>query len=103
MKEPELDLARQLIDSLLGEWEPEALQSEYRQNLRQLLEAKLAGEEIAMPEPVADAPVIDLMDALKKASRPRRAARRTATSRPHARRPRRASAPRRSSPRHLGG
>ncbi len=66
VKEPELDLARQLIDSLLGEWEPEALQSEYRQNLRQLLEAKLAGEEIAMPEPVADAPVIDLMDALKK-------------------------------------
>jgi DNA end-binding protein Ku len=50
----------------VGEWEPEALQSEYRQNLRQLLEAKLAGEEIAMPEPVADAPVIDLMDALKK-------------------------------------
>ena len=66
VKEPELDLARQLIDSLVGEWEPEALQSEYRQNLRQLLEAKLAGEEIAMPEPVADAPVIDLMDALKK-------------------------------------
>jgi DNA end-binding protein Ku len=66
VKEPELDLARQLIDSLVGEWEPEALQSEYRQNLRQLLEAKLAGEEIAMPEPVADAPVIDLMEALKK-------------------------------------
>jgi DNA end-binding protein Ku len=66
VKEPELDLARQLIDSLVGEWEPEALESEYRQNLRQLLEAKLAGEEIAKPEPVADAPVIDLMDALKK-------------------------------------
>ena len=42
------------------------LHSEYRQNLRKLLEAKLAGEEIAMPEPVADAPVIDLMEALKK-------------------------------------
>jgi DNA end-binding protein Ku len=66
VKEPELELARQLIDSLVGEWEPEALQSEYRQNLRRLLEAKLAGEEIAMPEPVADAPVVDLMEALKK-------------------------------------
>jgi DNA end-binding protein Ku len=66
VKEPELDLARQLIDSLVGEWEPEALQSEYRQNLRKLLEAKLAGEEIAVPEPVADAPVVDLMEALKK-------------------------------------
>jgi len=66
VKEPELELARQLIDSLVGEWEPDSLQSEYRQNLRQLLEAKLAGEEIAVPEPVADAPVVDLMEALKK-------------------------------------
>jgi len=66
VQEPELELARQLIDSLVGEWEPEDLHSEYRQNLRKLLEAKLAGEEIAMPEPVADAPVIDLMEALKK-------------------------------------
>jgi DNA end-binding protein Ku len=66
VKEPELELARQLIDSLVGEWEPDSLESEYRHNLRQLLEAKLAGEEIAMPEPVADAPVVDLMEALKK-------------------------------------
>ena len=66
VQEPELELARQVIDSLVGEWEPEDLHSEYRQNLRTLLEAKLAGEEIAMPEPVADAPVIDLMEALKK-------------------------------------
>jgi DNA end-binding protein Ku len=64
--EPELDLARQLIDSLVGEWEPEELHSEYRQNLRELLEAKLKGEEIAVPEPVTEAPVIDLMEALKK-------------------------------------
>jgi len=66
VKEPELELARQLIDSLIGDWEPESLHSEYRQDLRKLLEAKLAGEEIATPEPVADAPVIDLMEALKK-------------------------------------
>ena len=66
VKEPELELARQLIDSLVGDWEPEALQSEYRQNLRKLLEAKLAGEEIAKPEPVTEAPVVDLMEALKK-------------------------------------
>ena len=66
VKEAELDLARQLIDSLKGEWDPSELHSEYRQNLRQLLEAKLKGEEIAVPEPVPDAPVIDLMEALKK-------------------------------------
>ena len=67
VKEPELELARQLIDSLVGEWEPaDLLQSEYRHNLREMLEAKLAGEEITVPEPVAEAPVVDLMDALKK-------------------------------------
>jgi len=66
VKEPELELARQLIDSLVGDWEPESLHSEYRQDLRKLLEAKLAGEEIATPEPVTDAPVVDLMEALKK-------------------------------------
>jgi DNA end-binding protein Ku len=67
VKKAELDLARQVIDSLAGEFEPDELTSEYRQNLRQMLEAKLAGEEIARPaEPVAETPVVDLMDALKK-------------------------------------
>jgi DNA end-binding protein Ku len=67
VSEPELDLARQLIDSLVGEWEPaELLQSEYRESLREMLEAKLAGEEITVPEPVAEAPVVDLMEALRK-------------------------------------
>jgi DNA end-binding protein Ku len=66
VSEPELELARQLIDSLMGEWEPGELHSEYRQNLREMLEAKLAGEEIAQPEPVAEAPVVDLMEALRK-------------------------------------
>ena len=46
--------------------ESTALVSEYRRDLRALLEAKLSGEEIAQPEPVADeAPVIDLMEALR--------------------------------------
>jgi DNA end-binding protein Ku len=66
VKEPELQLARQLIDGLVGDFDPNEFQSEYRQNLRELLQAKLAGEEIAMPEPVAEAPVIDLMEALKQ-------------------------------------
>jgi DNA end-binding protein Ku len=42
------------------------LTSDYRRDLRVLLEAKLRGEEIAVPEPVAEpATVIDLLDALK--------------------------------------
>ncbi len=65
VKKSELDLARQVIDSLAGDFEPEALASEYRRDLRALLEAKMRGEEIVAPEPVEVAPVIDLMEALK--------------------------------------
>jgi DNA end-binding protein Ku len=66
VKEAELDLARQVIDSLAGDFEPKELTSEYRRDLREMLEAKLAGEEIAKPEPVAETPVVDLMEALKR-------------------------------------
>ena len=66
VKEAELELARQLIAGLAGDFEPERLTSDFRRDLRELLEAKLRGEEIATPEPVAaSAPVIDLMEALK--------------------------------------
>jgi DNA end-binding protein Ku len=65
VKDSELALAQQIIDGLSGEFEPEGLRSEYRRDLRALLEAKMRGEVIAEPEPVAEAPVIDLMEALK--------------------------------------
>jgi DNA end-binding protein Ku len=67
LKDAELGLARQVIDSLAGEFEPEELTSQYRQNLRQMLEAKLDGQEIARPEPVEEeTPVVDLMEALRR-------------------------------------
>jgi DNA end-binding protein Ku len=65
VKDAELDLARQVIDSLVADFEATELKSVYRQDLRALLEAKLAGEEIAKPEPAPEAPEIDLMDALR--------------------------------------
>jgi DNA end-binding protein Ku len=67
VRDQELELARQVIASLESAFEPEELQSEYRRDLRAMLEAKLAGEEIARPEPEAEeAPVVDLMEALRK-------------------------------------
>jgi DNA end-binding protein Ku len=65
VRDAELELARQVISSLEAPFEPEALASEYRRDLRALLEAKLRGETLAVPEPVAEAPVIDLMEALR--------------------------------------
>jgi len=67
VKEAELDLARQVIDSLAAEFDPADLTSEYRTNLREMLEAKLAGQEIAKPEEApTETPVVDLMEALKQ-------------------------------------
>src|SRR5213593_727443 len=66
VKKAELDLAEQVMQSLVGEFDPAELHSEYRQDLRTMLEAKLSGQEIAKPEPVPDAPVVDLMEALKR-------------------------------------
>jgi DNA end-binding protein Ku len=67
IKDAEMDLARQVIDSLSGDFEPDELESDYRRDLREMLEAKLAGQEIKRPEPEPEeAPVIDLMEALRQ-------------------------------------
>jgi DNA end-binding protein Ku len=64
--ESELGLAEQVIASLVGEWEPGDFENEYRRDLRAMLEAKLAGEEIRRPEPAPETPVVDLMEALRR-------------------------------------
>ena len=66
VKDPELAMAAQLVESLVGDFNPEDYENEYRGELRGMLEAKLAGREITRPEPVAEAPVVDLMEALKQ-------------------------------------
>jgi len=65
VRKPELELAQQIIASLAGPFDPAELRSEYRASLRGLLEAKLAGQEISAPEPVAPEPTRDLMEALR--------------------------------------
>jgi DNA end-binding protein Ku len=66
VKKPELQLAEQVIESLVGEWNISDFENEYRRDLRAMLEAKLAGQEIARPEPVTETPVVDLMEALRR-------------------------------------
>ena len=83
VKKPELDLARQIVEGLSADFDPDDLSSTYRSDLRALLEAKLRGEEIAEPEPTPEpAPAVDLIEALKasvaaaktSAARPKKAA-----------------------------
>jgi DNA end-binding protein Ku len=66
VRKAELQLAEQVIESLVGEWRPEDFENEYRRDLKAMLDAKLAGEQIARPEPIAETPVIDLMEALRR-------------------------------------
>jgi DNA end-binding protein Ku len=66
VRKAELQLAEQVIESLVGEWKPEDFENDYRRDLKAMLDAKLAGEQIARPEPIAETPVIDLMEALRR-------------------------------------
>src|SRR6266704_1918567 len=66
IKTAELKLAEQVIQSLVGDWNIGDFENDYRRDLKAMLEAKLAGEEITRPEPVAETPVVDLMEALRR-------------------------------------
>jgi DNA end-binding protein Ku len=66
VQKAELDLAGQVIQSLVGEWKPDDFENDYRRDLRAMLDAKLAGEAIARPAPAPETPVVDLMEALRR-------------------------------------
>jgi len=64
--EKELDMARQLIEALAADFEPDKYHDEYREQLLGIIEKKAAGEEI-VAEPLVEEPakVVDLMAALE--------------------------------------
>jgi DNA end-binding protein Ku len=66
VKEQEKKLAQQLIESLAAPWEPQKYRDEYQENLRAMIAAKLKGQEITEVAQPHMAPVIDLMEALKR-------------------------------------
>ena len=72
----EMKLARQLVDTLSGAWDPAEFRDTYSEALRGVIEAKVEGKEPAAPEAPASSPVTDLMEALKQslAKRPRKLA-----------------------------
>jgi DNA end-binding protein Ku len=64
--EKELTMARQLVDTLAGTFDPEKYHDEYREEVLALIERKAAGEEIVAPSaPEEPAKVLDLMAALE--------------------------------------
>ena len=65
VREQELQMARQLIENLTAEWNPEEFHDEYREAMLQIVEAKINGQEIETVAPEPTAKVVDLMEALK--------------------------------------
>ena len=62
----ELDMAKQLIESLSGDFDPSGYRDEYRERVLDLIERKAAGETITIEEPVAEQKEVpDLMAALE--------------------------------------
>jgi DNA end-binding protein Ku len=66
VKDKELDMAKMLITSLEAEFEPQKYHDGYRENLRQMIEAKIEGRKVVETPEAHIAPVIDIMEALKK-------------------------------------
>jgi DNA end-binding protein Ku len=62
----EMKLARHLVDTLSGEWDPSEYRDTYTEALRKMVEAKAKGKETTAPEMPAPARVTDLMEALKR-------------------------------------
>lgn len=66
LHENEIKMAVNLIQNLSVDFDPARYEDDYRQALWEIIEAKIAGEEIVNPKPQAErGTVVDLMDALK--------------------------------------
>ena len=66
VKPDELKLARQVIGNFEGQLDLSEYRDEYQEELRRIIDAKVAGEEIVAPAEEAPAKLVNLMDALRK-------------------------------------
>ena len=62
----ELELAKNLIDQLSARFDPAAFHDTYRENVEHLIEQKQKGEKVTPIKQPKNAPVVDLMEALKR-------------------------------------
>ncbi|MFY9588303.1 MAG: Ku protein [Actinomycetota bacterium] len=61
----ELKMARSLIENMTDHFDPDEFHDEYREQLEEVVQAKIQGKEIAVVEETGTATVVDLMEALK--------------------------------------
>ena len=95
-----LELARHIISTKKGHFEPKKFEDHYERALRELIAKKRKGEHIEAPQTREPAKVINLMDALRRSVEAEGGRARTAPSQGRAPAKRAASHSRRSAPRH---
>jgi DNA end-binding protein Ku len=66
VKPEEMKLAKQVIATFDGDLNLKDYRDEYKEGLRKIIDAKIAGEEIVAPEIQEPTRVVDLMEALKR-------------------------------------
>ena len=64
--EPELKMAKALIEGMSGKFNPSDYKDEYRRKVQEAIERKIAGKEIVLPKEGGSGKMIDLMEALTK-------------------------------------
>jgi DNA end-binding protein Ku len=69
LRPQEIKLAEQLVESLAEDFRPEQYHDTFQERLKALIEAKREGKPIVEEEPPKRAPVIDMMEALKRSLR----------------------------------
>jgi DNA end-binding protein Ku len=62
----EVELAKSLVQHLAAPFKPSEFRDEYRENIERLIEQKRKGKPISVTPSPKRAPVIDLMEALKR-------------------------------------
>jgi DNA end-binding protein Ku len=67
LSKPELTLAQSLIEAMSAEYNPKEFKDTYRERIHAMIEAKISGHKtVEAPQPQQLAPVIDIMEALKR-------------------------------------
>ena len=65
----ELELAKSFVEAIAGPFSPEEFKDSYRENIQSLISKKVEGKQVAESSPApetAAAPVVNILDALKK-------------------------------------
>lgn len=82
LNEKELTMAKQLVEQLTTPFEPEKFKDEYREQLHELIESKITGNEVKIAREVPETDIANLMEALEasiKQTKPKAKPKRAAT------------------------